>query len=136
MYTADSQSSTSIDCALRIFAFVLVTLLLVACNSRLTGEIYLADLAELTQDDDLTNLISLHLPVSGSEAEDCAEYRGRYDSVFRKSRSFKEMEYVRCHSEGSDTFAEYELSIPLRLTDPSEGRMEGPVELILHDVVE
>lgn len=43
------------------------------------------------------------------------------------------MEYVRCYSEGSDNFAEYELSIPLRMTDPSMGAMQGPVELIRHD---
>ncbi|MCY4147693.1 MAG: hypothetical protein OXE95_13920 [Chloroflexi bacterium] len=87
----------------------------------------------MTPDDDLTSLVSLHLPVSGSEAEDCDEYRNRYNSVFHQSRSFKEMEYVRCYSEGSNNFAEYEFSIPLRMTDPSKGSMRGPVELIRHD---
>ncbi len=43
------------------------------------------------------------------------------------------MEYVRCYSEDSDNFAEFELSIPLRMTDPSMGTMRGPVELIRHD---
>ena len=73
----------------RLLVFMLLGCLSVACNSRLTGEIYLADLDEVTADDSLTNLISLHLPVSGSEQEDCVEYRNRYDSVFAESRDFK-----------------------------------------------
>lgn len=117
----------------RMFVLVVLGCVTVACNSRLTGEIYLGDLDEVTATESLTNLISLHLPVSGSEQEDCVEYQGRYDSVFAKSRDFKNMEYVRCYSEGSDNFAEYELDIPLRLTDPRSGTMEGPVELIRYD---
>ena len=119
--------------SVRLLLLLLLLVAISACNSRLTGEIYLGDLDELTPDEDLTNLVSLHLPVSGSEAEDCTEYRGRYNSVFRQSRSYKGMEFVRCYSESSDTFAEYELTIPLRMTDPSKGAMRGPVELIRHD---
>lgn len=132
MNSPQRQASVTQHCY-RLFVLVVLGCVSVACNSRLTGEIYLADLDEVTTSESLTNLISLHLPVSGSEQEDCVEYRDRYDSVFAKSRDFKNMEYVRCYSEGSDNFAEYELDIPLRLTDPRSGRMEGPVELIRYD---
>lgn len=124
---------SALNASVRSVLVMLLVVLATACNSRLTGEIYLADLDELSPSESLTNLVSLHLPVSGSDEEDCVEYRNRYNSVFRQSRSFKNMEYVRCYSEGSDNFAEYELSIPLRLTDPSKGEMQGPVELIRHD---
>ena len=118
----------------RLITLFAVAILSVACNARLTGELYLGDLEELTPNESLKNNISLHLPVSGSEQEDCVEYRDRYNTVFRKSSDFKGMEFVQCHSEGSDNFAEYELSIPLRMTDPASGQMQGPVELIRFDL--
>ncbi len=124
---------SSLRTGIKLLFLLLLVFVTAACNSRLTGEVYLGDLDELTPDEELTNLVSLHLPVSGSDEEDCEEYRNRYNKVFRQSRSFKNMEYVRCHSEDSDNFAEFELSIPLRMTDPSMGTMRGPVELIRHD---
>lgn len=108
-----------------------VLIMLAGCEARISTEVYLADLDELGETQELTTdvIIGLYIP----SQDDCAEYRQRYQGVFSKSTGFRDMEYVRCYSEGSDHFAEYELKVPMRMVDPSTAPMKGTFEVIRHD---
>lgn len=110
---------------------IAVLILLAGCEARISTEIYLADLDELEDTQELATdvIIGLYIP----SQDDCAEYRQRYQAVFSKSTGFRDMEYVRCYSEGSDHFAEYELKVPMRMVDPSSTAMKGTFEVIRHD---
>ncbi len=109
-----------------------IMILITGCNARISTDVYLADLDELEDTRELTTdvVIGLYIP----SQDECTEYRGRYQSVFRQSSGFRDMEYVRCYSEGSDHFAEYELKVPMRMVDPATTSMKGTFEVIRHDV--
>jgi hypothetical protein len=93
----------------------------------MSSEVYFRDLDDLP-DGDLTNKVVFHLPLTSMD--ECEEYRGRYDKVFKKSDDFKDMEYVKCVEGDLGDFIEYELDVPLRMTNPAEGEMKGAVEFI------
>ena len=93
----------------------------------MSSEVYFRDLDDLP-DGDLTNKVVFHLPLTSTD--ECEEYRGRYDKVFKKSDDFKDMEYVKCVDGDLNDFIEYELDVPLRMTNPAEGTMKGAVEFI------
>ena len=102
-----------------------------ACNARISSEIYLVDIDEVTDIDGMTTKVKIGLPISSQD--ECAEKNQKYQGVFRKSTGFKGMEFVRCYKEGYSDFAEYELDIPVRLVDPYETSMDGVFEIIRHD---
>ncbi len=109
-------------------AFLIVlTILLTGCSTRMSSEVYFRDLDDLP-DGDLTNKVVFHLPLTSTD--ECEEYRGRYDKVFTKSKDFKDMEYVKCVDGDLTDFIEYELDVPMRLTNPAEGNVRGAVEFI------
>ena len=116
---------------IKMVYLIILMVLLAACEARISTEVYMGDLAEIEDEGELTTavVIGLYIP----SQDDCAEYRQRYQDVFRKSKGFKGMEYVRCYSEGSDHFAEYELEVPMRMVDPSSTAMKGTFEIIRHD---
>lgn len=107
---------------------------LAACNSVMSVDIYIADLVELEAGENLTTraLFGLYLP----SQDDCAEYRQDYQNIFRKSKGFQDMEYVRCYSVEYDDFVEFAMDIPLRMGDPAAAAMEGPIEVVVHSEVE
>lgn len=108
-----------------------ILIFLTGCEARISTEVYLTDLHDLEETLELTTdvIIGLYVP----SQDDCVEYRQRYQGVFSKSTGFRDMEYVRCYSEGSDHFAEYELKVPMRMVDPSATAMKGTFEVIRHD---
>ena len=106
---------------------IVLTILLTGCSTRMSSEVYFRDLDDLP-DGDLTNKVVFHLPLTSMD--ECEEYRGRYDKVFKKSDDFKDMEYVKCVEGDLGDFIEYELDVPLRITNPAEGEMKGAVEFI------
>lgn len=110
-----------------ILILVLAVLVLSACNARISSEIYLADIDELSGEDSMTTEVLIGLPVSGED--DCAEKKRRYSAVFRKSTGFKSMEYVSCDGD----FADYSLDVPLRMTDPYRSPMQDTFEIVRHD---
>ena len=108
---------------------IVLAILLASCNTRMTSELFFRDLNDLP-DGDLTNKIFFHLPLPTTDQ--CEDYRKRYDKVFNKSDDFKDMEFVKCVEGDMNDYIEYDLDVPLRLTDPIKGAMKGPVELISH----
>ncbi|MDE0070558.1 MAG: hypothetical protein OXO48_12650 [Caldilineaceae bacterium] len=104
-----------------------LTILLAGCATRMSSEVYFRDLDDLP-DGDLTNKIVFHLPLPSTD--ECEEYKTRYNKVFKKSNDFKEMEYVNCVDGDMNDYIEYELDVPLRLTNPVESKMTGAVEFI------
>jgi hypothetical protein len=106
---------------------IVLTILLAGCSTEMSSEVYFRDLDDLP-DGDLTNKVVFHLPLTSMD--ECEEYRGRYDKVFKKSDDFKDMEYVKCVEGDLGDFIEYELDVPLRMTNPAEGEMKGAVEFI------
>jgi len=95
----------------------------------MSTELYFRDLDDLPGGD-LSNKIVFHLPLPS--ADECAEYKQRYDRVFAKSKDFKDMEYVKCTDGDMNDYIEYEMDVPLRLTDDPESTMKGAVEFIRH----
>jgi hypothetical protein len=106
---------------------IVLAILLAGCKTSMSSELFFRDLNDLP-DGELTNKVVFHLPLAS--ADKCEEYRERYDKVFTKSDDFKDMEYVQCVDGDLNDDIEYELDVPLRLTDPSKGTMKGAVELI------
>ena len=106
---------------------IVLAILLASCKTRMTSELFFRDLNDLP-DGDLTNKIVFHLPLPTTDQ--CEDYRKRYDKVFNKSDDFKDMEFVKCVEGDLNDYIEYDLDVPLRLTDPIKGAMKGPVELI------
>lgn len=109
---------------------VVAVSLLSACNARISSEIYLADIEELSGEAAMTTEVLIGLPVSGED--DCAEKKRRYSSVFRNSTGFKNMEYVSCDGD----FADYSLDVPLRMADPYRSPMQDSFEIVRHDDTE
>lgn len=110
-----------------MLTLILASLALSACNARISSEIYLADIDELSGGESMTTEVLIGLPVSGED--DCAEKRRRYGGVFRKSTGFKSMEYVSCDGD----FADYSLEVPLRMADPNTSPMQDAFDIIRHD---
>lgn len=109
-----------------------IMFLLAACGStRITSEIYLLDIDELTDNDGMTTKVLIGLPITSQD--ECTESKQRYEGVFRKSTGFKGMEFVRCYESGYDDFAEYELEVPIRMVDPYQTSMQGTFEIVRHD---
>lgn len=115
----------------RLSILLSVTLILAACNASISTEIYLADIDELSEGEELIAKVMIGLPISSED--DCAEKKQRYAKVFRKSTGFKDMEFVRCYKDGYDNFAEYELEVPMRLVDPESTTMVDTFEIVRHD---
>ena len=88
---------------------IVLTILLTGCSTRMSSEVYFRDLDDVS-DGDLTNKVVFHLPLTSMD--ECEEYRGRYDKVFKKSDDFKDMEYVKCVEGDLGDFIEYELDVP------------------------
>ncbi len=109
---------------------LLFSILLTSCSSRISTEVFLRDLDDLPNET-LTNNLFLHLPLPSMDS--CEEYKRRYDSVWRKSRDFRNAEFVKCYEDGMNDFVEYKLAIPLRLISSEEESMQGPVEIIRMD---
>ena len=107
-------------------------LFLTACSStRISSEIYLVDIDEIPDVEAMTVNVMIGLPISSQD--ECAESRQRYSDVFGESSGFKNMEFVRCYSEGSSNLAEYELEVPMRIADPYESSMQGTFEIVRND---
>ena len=100
------------------------------CSTRISSELFFRDLSDIP-DGDLTNKIVFHLPLPSMDK--CEEYRGRYDTVFEKSRDFKSMQFVKCADEDFSDYVEYEMDVPLRMIDPEKIDVEGAVEFIRWD---
>ncbi len=115
----------------RIAMIIGIALALAACNASISTEIYLADIDELSGGKELTASVMIGLPISGQD--DCAEKKQRYAKVFRKSKGFKDMEFVRCYADGYDDLAEYELEVPMRLVDPETTSMIDAFEIVRYD---
>lgn len=115
---------------LTILALLVVLASVTACSTHISSELYLRDLDDL-DDGELTNKIVFHLPLT--TIDECSEYRTRYDRVFRKSRDFKDMEFVKCSDGDFNDYVEYEMDVPLRKIDPSRARIKGAVEFIRWD---
>ena len=115
----------------KLIILLAILISVAGCNARISTEVYLADLEELGTDQELNTkvVIGLYIP----SQDDCAEYRRRYQNVFRKSTGFRDMEYVRCYTQGSDHYAEYELEVPMRMVDPTASPMKDTFEVIRHD---
>lgn len=113
-----------------IFAFLVVMVSVTACTTYMSSELYLRDLDDLDEGE-LTNKIVFQLPLT--TIDECSEYRTRYDRVFRKSRDFKDMEFVKCTDGDFNDYIEYEMDVPLRKIDPTKNRMKGAVEFIRWD---
>ena len=115
------------------FAIVAVMMLfLTACSSaRISSEIYLVDIDEIPDVEEMNVNVMIGLPISSQD--DCAESTQRYNDVFAESSGFKHMDFVRCYAEGSSNLAEYELEVPMRITDPYEPTMLGTFEIVRHD---
>lgn len=106
-----------------------IMLLLTACSGAdITSEIYLVDIDELEDTDGLTTYVFFGLPIS-----DCVEETQTYQRVFRKSTGFRDMEFMRCYTDGYNELAEYRLKVPMRLIDPHKTAMQGTFEIIRHD---
>lgn len=110
-----------------ILILVSAVSVLSACNARISSEIYLADIDELSDGETMTTEVLIGLPVSGED--DCAEKKRRYSAVFRKSTGFKDMEYVSCDGD----FADYSLDVPLRMVEPFRSSMQDTFEIVRHD---
>ena len=107
-------------------------LFVTACSStRISSEIYLVDIDEIPDVEAMTVNVMIGLPISSQD--ECAESRQRYSDVFGESSGFKNMEFVRCYSEGSSNLAEYELEVPMRIADPYESSMQGTFEIVRND---
>ena len=120
--------------SLRLPLLLLLSILLLgsACSStRISGEIYLADIDELSEAGELTTKILIGLPISGED--DCVEKRQQYNSVFRKSTGFKGMTFERCYKDGSDNLAQYSLDVPIRIGDPDTSDLRTSFDVIRED---
>lgn len=115
----------------RVLMLLIIFALLAACESRISTEIYIADLDELSDTLELSTdvIVGLYIP----SEEECEEYQQRYESVFRESDGFRNMVFVRCYTEGYDSFAEYEMEIPMRMVDPTLTPMKSSFEVIRFD---
>lgn len=115
-----------------LFSSVILALFVSACSgTRISSEIYLVDIDEIPEVDNMTVKVMIGLPISSQD--ECAEQRQRYNGVFSKSAGFKNMQFVRCFEEGYDDFAEYELEVPMRMADPFSSPMEGTFEVVRQD---
>lgn len=120
--------------SLRQPLLLLLSILLLgsACSStRISGEIYLADIDELPDSGELTTRILIGLPISGED--DCVEKRQQYNSVFRKSSGFKGMSFERCYKDGSDNLAQYSLDVPIKIGDPKSIDLSTSFDVIRED---
>lgn len=107
-------------------------LLLTACSgARISSEIYLVDIDEISVDEGMNVNVMIGLPISSQD--DCAESTQRYNDVFAESSGFKHMEFVRCYTDGNSNLAEYELEVPMRIADPYESTMQGTFEIVRYD---
>ncbi|MCY4018003.1 MAG: hypothetical protein OXG39_01220 [Chloroflexi bacterium] len=106
-------------------------LLVSACGVEISGEIYLADLDELTDNNDLTTKILIALPFI--ETDDCEAETRRYQDVINRSSGFSTMEFVRCYPGDYGNYVEFELPAPMRMADPYESSMVGAIEIIGFD---
>ena len=70
---------------------IVLTILLTGCSTRMSSEVYFRDLLTRRRPD---KQLVFHLPLPSTD--ECEEYRGRYDKVFKKSDGFKDMEFVKC----------------------------------------
>ena len=107
-----------------------VALLLIACNSRLGTEVFLRDLEDAPEET-LTNNLNLYLPLPSMDS--CEEYKGRYAKVWRKSRDFRDMKFIKCHESGMDNYVHYEFDVPMRAIEDEDESMLGPIEIIRMD---
>lgn len=123
-------STTRLEHILVILTLIAVMAFVTACTTHMSSELYFRDLDDLDEGE-LTNKIVFQLPLT--TIDECSEYRTRYDKVFRKSRDFKDMEFVKCTDGDFNDYVEYEMDVPLRKTDPTKTRMKGAVEFIRWD---
>lgn len=123
-------TTTRLEPALFIMALLAVMVSVTACTTYMSSELYLRDLDDLDEGE-LTNKVVFQLPLT--TIDECAEYRTRYDRVFRKSRDFKDMEFVKCTDGDFNDYIEYEMDVPLRKIDPTESKIKGAVEFIRWD---
>ena len=122
--------TTRLEPAQFILALLAVMVSVTACTTYMSSELYLRDLDDLDEGE-LTNKVVFQLPLT--TIDECSEYRARYDKVFRKSRDFKDMEFVKCTDGDFSDYVEYEMDVPLRKIDPAKTRMKGAVEFIRWD---
>ncbi|MYC97059.1 MAG: hypothetical protein F4X14_19045 [Caldilineaceae bacterium SB0661_bin_32] len=123
-------SITRLNSTLVILTLIAVMAFVTACTTHMASELYLRDLDDLDEGE-LTNKIIFQLPLT--TIDECSEYRARYDKVFRKSRDFKDMEFVKCTDGDFNDYVEYEMDVPLRKIDPTKSRVKGAVEFIRWD---
>lgn len=117
---------------IKIVLLIGIILLFAACSGAdITSEIYLVDMEELANDDEMTTNILVALPISSQD--NCEERTQRYQGIFRKSTGFKNMKFVRCYKDGYSDLAEYKLEVPMRMVDPYTTTMQGTFEIIRHD---
>ena len=117
---------------IKIVLLIGIILLFAACSGAdITSEIYLVDMEELANDDEMTTNVLVALPISSQD--DCEERTQRYQGIFRKSTGFKNMKFVRCYKDGYSDLAEYKLEVPMRMVDPYTTTMQGTFEIIRHD---
>lgn len=114
----------------QIIIAVALLFVLAGCSTKMKSELFLRDLDDLS-DGDLTNKIVFNLPLTSMD--ECEEYKTRYDRVFRKSKDFKDMEFVKCVEGDFQDSVEYEMDVSLRMIDPGEKKIEGAVEFIRWD---
>ena len=114
----------------QIIIAVALLFVLAGCSTKMKSELFLRDLDDLS-DGDLTNKIVFNLPLTSMD--ECEEYKTRYDRVFRKSKDFKDMEFVKCVEGDFQDSVEYEMDVSLRMIDPGKKKIEGAVEFIRWD---
>ena len=120
---------------LRIMSLVILALLVSACSgTRISSEIYLIDIDEIPEVDDMTIKIMIGLPITSQD--ECTEDRREYEGYFRKSSGFKDMEFVRCYKDGYSDLAQFELEVPMRMTDPFASSMQNTFEIVRQDDTE
>ncbi len=103
-----------------VLAIAMIMFVMVACNSRLATEVFLRDLEDVPEET-LTNNLQLHLPLPSMDS--CDEYKGRYEKVWKKSRDFRDMKFIKCHGEGMDDYVHYEFEIPMRMLETGDEKM-------------
>ncbi len=114
----------------RVIIAVALLFVVAGCSTKMKSELFFRDLDDLS-DGDLTNKIVFNLPLTSMD--ECEEYKTRYDRVFRKSKDFKDMEFVKCVEGDFQDSVEYEMDVSLRMIDPGKKKIEGAVEFIRWD---
>ena len=115
---------------LKLVAYVMIMLTLAGCGIHISGEIYLADVEELSEDDGLTTAVVMGFPFI--ETEVCETEQQRYEGVIRKTTGFKDMTFLRCYTSDYVNFVEFEMTVPLRIAEPESETMNGTFEFVRH----